>query len=429
MAPLARALARLLGARYWLQVHGVDIWEPQNRLQRASIEAADLVTAVSRITRRRLLGWTDLSPDRVRVLPNTVREVFVPGPPTPSLAARLGVSPECAGPFILTVGRLASTERSKGHEQVFTAIADLRVRFPGLVYLIAGDGDDRQRLEECARQQGLGPECVRFLGWVPDEDLPDLYRLADLFVMPSTAEGFGIVFLEAAACGLRVVGGAGDGSIDTIQDSRVGETVDPDNRAGLVEAIAHGLAAGRVDPAVIAAYRRPHFAATARLLLAESDGAPGGREPGMTAPAKVSPRLILEAGRADRQYWRDLWRYRELFFILAWRDVAVRYKQTAIGVAWALVAALPHHGRLHPRLRQAGEAAQRRRRRPMPLLVFAGMLPWYLFSIGPQRSLGQPRRQRQPHRQGLFSAAHRAPGHHGRGLGRLSRQSSSSLSG
>ena len=45
--------------------------------------------------------------------------------------------------------------------------------------------------------------------------------------------------------------------------------------------------------------------------------------------------LILEAGRADHQYWIDLWRYRELFFILAWRDVAVRYKQTIIGIAWA----------------------------------------------------------------------------------------------
>ena len=47
--------------------------------------------------------------------------------------------------------------------------------------------------------------------------------------------------------------------------------------------------------------------------------------------------LILEAGRADRRYWRDLWRYQELFFILAWRDVAVRYKQTVIGLAWAFV--------------------------------------------------------------------------------------------
>src|SRR5258708_39528066 len=148
------------------------------------MEAADLVTGVSRVPRRRLSGGADRSPDRARVLPNTVRDVFVPGPSASAFGARLGVAPDCAGPFILTVGRLASTERSKGHEQVFAVLADLRVRFPGIVYLIAGDGDDRSRLEDCARQKGLGPECVRFLGWVSDEDLPYLYRLADLFVMP-----------------------------------------------------------------------------------------------------------------------------------------------------------------------------------------------------------------------------------------------------
>ena len=89
--------------------------------------------------------------------------------------------------------------------------------------------------------------------------------------------------------------------------------------------------------------------------------------------------LILEHGRADRQYWRDLWRYRALFYILAWRDISVRYKQTAIGVAWALiqplltmlvmtvifskVAGLPAEG-----------AA------PYSLMVFAAMLPWQFFS-------------------------------------------------
>jgi lipopolysaccharide transport system permease protein len=89
--------------------------------------------------------------------------------------------------------------------------------------------------------------------------------------------------------------------------------------------------------------------------------------------------LVLEPGRAERNYWSDLWHYRELFAILAWRDVAVRYKQTVIGVAWAIVrpvltmivftvifgglAKLPSDGDI-----------------PYPVLVFAGMLPWFLFS-------------------------------------------------
>lgn len=93
----------------------------------------------------------------------------------------------------------------------------------------------------------------------------------------------------------------------------------------------------------------------------------------------VPGRLILEAGRADRQYWRDLWRYRELFFILAWRDVAVRYKQTVIGLAWAflrpfltMVVFTVVFGKI-AKLPTVGTA-------PYAVMVFAGLLPWTLFS-------------------------------------------------
>src|SRR5262245_51419974 len=89
--------------------------------------------------------------------------------------------------------------------------------------------------------------------------------------------------------------------------------------------------------------------------------------------------LVLEPGRAERHYWRDLWHYRELFAILAWRDVAVRYKQTVIGVAWAVVRPLLTmvvfsivFGKLAGLPSEAGV--------PYPVMVFAGMLPWFLFS-------------------------------------------------
>src|SRR5271157_1106096 len=98
------------------------------------------------------------------------------------------------------------------------------------------------------------------------------------------------------------------------------------------------------------------------------------------APARPTERLlILEPGRAERNYWRDLWHYRELFAILAWRDVSVRYKQTVIGVAWALIRPFLTmvvftivFGRL-AKLPSVGTA-------PYPIMVFAGLLPWFLFS-------------------------------------------------
>lgn len=97
-------------------------------------------------------------------------------------------------------------------------------------------------------------------------------------------------------------------------------------------------------------------------------------------PAPAAPRrLVLEAGRADKQYWADLWHYRELFAILAWRDVAVRYKQTVIGVAWAfirpfltMVVFTVIFGRV-ANLPSDGDA-------PYAVMVYAGMLPWFLFA-------------------------------------------------
>jgi phosphatidylinositol alpha-1,6-mannosyltransferase len=264
MAPIAWALARLTGARYWLQTHGTDVWESRPPLRRRAIEAADMVTAVSRGTRHILLGWVDLPPDRVRVIPDTVQDKFVPGPRPDGLSDRLGLGP---GPILLAVGRLSSSERYKGHEEVFGALPALREKFPTLVYAVAGGGDDRAYLERRARELA-GDSAVRFLGFVPEEDLLGLYHLADLYVMPSTQEGFGIVYLEAAACGLRVVGGVGGGSADAVPDERVGVLVDPSDREALVAAIAGQLGRGKADPAAVEPYRRAHFAAAACRLLA-----------------------------------------------------------------------------------------------------------------------------------------------------------------
>src|SRR5438105_145801 len=91
--------------------------------------------------------------------------------------------------------------------------------------------------------------------------------------------------------------------------------------------------------------------------------------------------IIIEPGRLERNYWRDLWHYRELFYVLAWRDLAVRYKQTVIGAAWALVRPFLTmvvftviFGRI-AKLPSDGTS-------PYPLMVFAGMLPWTFFSTG-----------------------------------------------
>ena len=100
----------------------------------------------------------------------------------------------------------------------------------------------------------------------------------------------------------------------------------------------------------------------------------------------MTTELVIEADRVERQYWRDLWRYRELFYFLSWRDLLVRYKQTVVGVSWAVIRPLLTmliltfvFGRLG-RLPSGGV--------PYPLLVFCGMLPWQFFSTAMTESGG-----------------------------------------
>ena len=127
---------------------------------------------------------------------------------------------------------------------------------PEAVYLVVGSGNDRPRLEHLARELGV-PDIVIFAGQVAATELPEYYGLADVFAMPSTGEGFGIVFLEAAAYGLPVVGGNRDGSIDALADGAIGTPVDPIDQDALAAALVSALNGGK--PGSAASVRRFAF--------------------------------------------------------------------------------------------------------------------------------------------------------------------------
>jgi phosphatidyl-myo-inositol dimannoside synthase len=237
MAPLAAVIARLLQARLWVQVHGTDGWQELSRLYRQSMEAAALITSVSRYTRRRLLEWVGIDPVLVKVLPNTVDPRFHPGPKPGYLLERYAAG---GSKVLMTVSRLASSDRYKGHNRVIRALPRVLLDHPETIYIIVGDGDDRPRLEALTVEHGVA-EKVRFAGRVAPEELPDYFRLTDVLVMPSTGEGFGIVFLEAMATGIHVIGGNQDGSVDPLADGVLGRAVDPDNPKELASAICAAL--------------------------------------------------------------------------------------------------------------------------------------------------------------------------------------------
>lgn len=264
MSPLAAGLAARMRIPLWLQVHGVDAWTPPGPLIRRAVGRAALITSVSRYTRRRFLTWADLPPERVRILPNTVSPAIAPGPPSTDLAQSL----EVAGrKVLLTVSRLDARERYKGVDRVLAVLPRVLARHPGCVYVVVGDGDDRARLSELAESLGLAPS-VRFVGQASDRTLADYYRLANVFVMPSTGEGFGIVFLEAAAAGVPLVGGNRDGSVDPLGDGDLGTLVDPLSSDELAAAIIHVLDSGKTPvPEALARFSPRNFAAHLGTLL------------------------------------------------------------------------------------------------------------------------------------------------------------------
>jgi phosphatidylinositol alpha-1,6-mannosyltransferase len=252
MAPLAWLIARLKGAKLVVQMHGIEAWPRPSRLQRAATEAADLVLCVSRYTRACVVGWAAIAPERVIVVPNTVAEGFTPGDGH-KLRAALGVEGKRV---LLTVGRMDSRERYKGHDRVIVAIPDLVRRGQDIVYVIIGQGDDRVRLEEVARDIGVA-ERVRFLGSVGTRQLAEAYRIADLFVMPSAGEGFGIVFLEAMASGTPALGLDFGGARDALAEGELGTAVW--EKGDLPDAIARLLAEPKPDPNVLCQAMRARF--------------------------------------------------------------------------------------------------------------------------------------------------------------------------
>jgi phosphatidylinositol alpha-1,6-mannosyltransferase len=217
LLPLALLVAQMSKARLIVQMHGVEAWPCPDSLRRIAVEAADLVLCVSRFTRAAVLGWAALPPERVVVLPNTVGGNFAPGDGG-ALREELGLNGK---KVLLTVARMDSRERYKGHDRVIAAIPSLVAEGQDIAYVIVGKGDDRARLAALAAAAGVA-ERVIFLGEVARQRSRAAYRMADLFVMPSTGEGFGIAFLEAMASGTPALGLNAGGAVDALADGELG---------------------------------------------------------------------------------------------------------------------------------------------------------------------------------------------------------------
>jgi phosphatidyl-myo-inositol dimannoside synthase len=222
-----------------LMAHGIEVWEQQKRLKAKALQQISSIWAVSNFTKQQLCAANHIAHDKVVVFPNTIDpylDADIESPINWDLLAPYQLFPHQT--IILTLTRLQHEEQYKGYDKIIAALPSLLSQYPNLKYVIAGkyDAEEKQRVLDLIAYYQVGYH-VELLGYVADEVVQHLYKSATVFAMPSSGEGFGIVFLEAMAMGLPVIAGNADGSTDALDQGRIGLLVDPH----AVDAIAAAL--------------------------------------------------------------------------------------------------------------------------------------------------------------------------------------------
>jgi phosphatidylinositol alpha-1,6-mannosyltransferase len=244
LAPVAWAMSvRSPGTRSIVFAHGIEVWTPLGWLRRESLRRATIVIGPSRDTVRRLTSTQGVRPEIVKRLPwglDPEFESFLGGEVIPALPP--GFPP--GDKIVLTVGRWDPSERYKGADTLISALPAVLIAAPDTFLVLVGDGADRPRLEQLAQDLGVS-ERTRFLRDLTKDELFACYAGCNLFALPSSGEGFGLVFLEAMAYGKPVVGGAHGGIPDVVDDGVTGLLVPPGDVGKLGEVLLSLLS----DPA------------------------------------------------------------------------------------------------------------------------------------------------------------------------------------
>ncbi len=226
--------------KVWLIAHGIEIWRPLSFVKRLFLKKCDRIVCVSNFTKQQIIRRHKTDSNKCVVLNNAV-DPFMVLPKSfqkpKRLLERYKLTKDHT--ILYTLTRLAATEQYKGYEQVIKVISKLKCTVPSIKYILSGQYDaiEEKRIKQLIDDYNVADQII-LTGFINENELTDHFLLADLFVLPSKKEGFGIVFIEALACGLPVICGNVDGSLDAIKNGELGQAINPDDLTELENALA-----------------------------------------------------------------------------------------------------------------------------------------------------------------------------------------------
>ena len=239
---VAFILKLFLGKKYIVYTYAMDVIRPQRswfrkKMLSIGLKNADVIFTISEYTKHKLLDLGISNQKIVKIPMGVDSKKFNPDVDPKKIEKKYNLENK---KVILTVGRLV--ER-KGQDKVIKAMPKILEKVPNAVYLIIGEGEYKPKLKELIEELNLEKQVI-FTGYVPNQKLPVYYNACDIFIMPSReipeegdAEGFGIVYLEANACGKPVIGGKSGGIPDAIIDGKTGLLVDPHSEKEIAQAV------------------------------------------------------------------------------------------------------------------------------------------------------------------------------------------------
>lgn len=219
------------GKQIILVAHGIEVWYKLSGFKDYIMQHADKILTVSNYTRSILVSVHKPDISRITVFPNTIDPYFkIPKvfKKPRYLLERYNLTEE--DQVIFTLTRLSATEKYKGYDKIMNAMPFLSRQFPRVKYLLSGKSDAAEKARlEALKQVNSEKENILLTGFIDDVEVTDHYLLSDVFILPSKKEGFGIVFIEAMACGVPVIAGNKDGSVDALMNGALGYLIDPDS--------------------------------------------------------------------------------------------------------------------------------------------------------------------------------------------------------